>query len=175
MSWREAPLYIEVHDLTRRVLEWTPTWSDRGDPGPVATTRDQALALVDAVSLALTFPDGRLARLAAADASIVRVRMRLRLAHDRRAARGGRAVGGRGAARPAGGWRRARWRSVGGGARAGLETGFFAGAFFTAFLAGFAAAFLAAGFFATTFLAAFFAGFLADFRAWRPLRLDGEV
>lgn len=126
MSWREAPLYIQVHDLARRVLEWTPTWSDRSDSGLVATTREQALALVDAVSLALTFPDERLAHLAAADASIVRLRMRLRLAHGgRRAARGGRAVGRRGAAGPAGGRPGARRRGVGRGARAGLETGIF--------------------------------------------------
>jgi hypothetical protein len=82
MSWREAPLYIEVHDLARRVLEWTPSWPDRGDPGLAATTRETALHLVDAVSLALTFPDDRPAHLAAADATIVRLRMRLRLAND---------------------------------------------------------------------------------------------
>jgi hypothetical protein len=82
VTWREAPLYVEAHDLTRWVIELARTWGDR-DAGPLAArVVDAACALLEAVSLALTFPSGRALDLEEADRSIVRLRVLLRVAHE---------------------------------------------------------------------------------------------
>lgn len=82
MSWREAPLYVEAHDLGRWLLERLD-----GRPPFAASTLGRALAeaviaLVDEVSLALTFPPTRRHHLETADHQVVRLRVRLRLARD---------------------------------------------------------------------------------------------
>ena len=80
MSWRDAPLYVEAYDLARWLLKHTENW-------PAESTMRARLShagceLVEAVSLALTFPRQRSDHLLRADASIVRVRILLRLACD---------------------------------------------------------------------------------------------
>ena len=80
MSWRDAPLYIHATDLAQWCVQRASGWS-----GPLGDRlgRDlhaAALELVDQVALALTFPSDRAAHLAAADATVVRLRERLRLA-----------------------------------------------------------------------------------------------
>jgi len=80
MSWRDAPLYVEAHDLSRWVLERASVW-----PPPALLAPRVAAAtteLLTAISLALTFPQGRASYLHQADEEIVRLRMLLRLARD---------------------------------------------------------------------------------------------
>lgn len=80
MSWRDAPLYVEAHDLARWVLERTRAWPE---PGPLGERSAAAACdLVVAVSLALTFPAGRAEHLRAADHAVVCLRVLLRLACD---------------------------------------------------------------------------------------------
>ncbi len=79
MSWRDAPLYVEAHDLAAWVLERTGGW--RVEAAALAgATSAAACDLVTATSLALTFPDRRAVHLEQADESIVRLRTLLRLA-----------------------------------------------------------------------------------------------
>ena len=80
MSWRDAPLYVESHDLARWLHERTREW-------PAARPLRRRLSgascdLLEAVSLALTFPGERREYLKRADAAIVRVRVLLRLTRD---------------------------------------------------------------------------------------------
>jgi hypothetical protein len=82
VSWRDAPLYVEVHDLARWTLDQTGSWSDRGGAPLAALVTEAACDLLAAVSLALTFPDTRAADLAGADRAIVRLRVLLRLGRD---------------------------------------------------------------------------------------------
>lgn len=82
MSAQRAPIYVQTHDLARWILERIETWPpERGVTlrGPLSETTCQ---LVTSVSLALTFPRGRLEHLHVADKSVVRLRMLLRLAGD---------------------------------------------------------------------------------------------
>lgn len=82
MIERNAPLYVESHDLARWVLERVEAWpEERGRTlrQPLAET---ACQLVTAVSLALTFPDTRGEHLREADETVVRLRMLLRLASE---------------------------------------------------------------------------------------------
>jgi len=80
MSWREAPLYVESHDLALWVLERSRAWPE---PGPLGTQIAVAACdLVVEVSLALTFRVGRVEHLRHADEAIVRLRTLLRLARD---------------------------------------------------------------------------------------------
>ncbi len=80
MSWRDAPLYIEAHDLARWVLERTGSWPATS---PLQTRLSQAACdLLEAVSLALTFPLQRATFLRLADGAVVRIRVLLRLARD---------------------------------------------------------------------------------------------
>lgn len=78
MSWRDAPLYVEAAALARTVGERATVWT--GASPLAGTTLEVALSLVDAVALALTFPETRAAHLEAADHAVVRLRERLRLA-----------------------------------------------------------------------------------------------
>ena len=80
MSWRDAPLYIEAHDLARWLLELAEGW-------PVEAPLRSRLAgaaceLVEAIALALTFPLQRATCLQRADAAVVQIRVLLRLARD---------------------------------------------------------------------------------------------
>lgn len=79
MSWRDAPLYTEAFDLSRWVMERTGSWPH--EPLARLATRS-ACNLVTAVSLALTFPQGREQHLERADVGIVELRTLLRLAQS---------------------------------------------------------------------------------------------
>jgi len=80
MSWRDAPLYVEAYDLARWLLERTEAW--QAGSSMRSRLSDAGCDLVEAVSLALTFPLQRAGHLDRADAAIVRVRVLLRLACD---------------------------------------------------------------------------------------------
>lgn len=80
MSRQDAPLYIRSYDLAcdlhRRVLSWPEaTRALVGEP-----LASEARALVCAVALALAFPDQRAEHQRIADASLLRLRVQLRLA-----------------------------------------------------------------------------------------------
>lgn len=80
MSWRDAPLYVEAHDLARWLLERTGHWPAES---PLRARLSQASCeLLEAVSLALTFPLQRATHLQLADGAIVKLRVLLRLARD---------------------------------------------------------------------------------------------
>lgn len=80
MSWRDAPLYTEAAALAAWVVERASAWPTPGGAQLAPPTTEAALALVDAVALALTFPEPRAEHLHAADEAVVRLRERLRLA-----------------------------------------------------------------------------------------------
>lgn len=82
MIWRDAPLYVETHDLARWVSERAEGWAERGHPALAAKAIGESCAILDAVALALTFPATRPSDLEQADRSIVRLRVLLRLAKD---------------------------------------------------------------------------------------------
>jgi hypothetical protein len=82
VSWRDAPLYVEVHDLARWTLGQTGSWSDRGARLLAAQVTAAVCDLLAAVSLTLTFPDTRAVDLATADRAVVRLRVLLRLGRD---------------------------------------------------------------------------------------------
>ena len=108
MSWRDAPLYVESHDLARWLLERTSTWSNSSVLGRrIGRT---ACELVESVALALTFPTRRAGHLEAADGALVRLRCLLRLAQEsgQLSAGGLRYAAGRlqAAGRMVGGWRK---------------------------------------------------------------------
>jgi len=81
MSWRDAPLYVEAHDLARWTLERTAT-RHAASPGLCRAVDRAAVQLVCSVSLALTFPAGRVQHLEDADQAVVCLRVLLRLARD---------------------------------------------------------------------------------------------
>lgn len=82
MSWRDAPLYVQAHDVARDVMERVGRMSER-DAAPLGQAIAQAaLDLLTGVSLALTFPGPRAHHLARADEAIVRLRVLVRLAQD---------------------------------------------------------------------------------------------
>ncbi len=82
MSWRDAPLWLEAHDLARWIIERVDSWSEEraSHLGPLLT--QGACELVEATALVLTFPKTRGSDLRAADRAIVRLRSRLRLAKE---------------------------------------------------------------------------------------------
>ncbi len=80
MSWRDAPLYVEAHDLTRWIVERTNAWTSREDRHLAPLITRDACDLLSAVSLALTFPATRRVHLEQADHGIVRLRVLLRVA-----------------------------------------------------------------------------------------------
>ncbi len=82
MSWRDAPLYVEAHDLARWVLERAASWPPERDRLLAPPLAAAACDLVTEVALALTFPHSRARHLERADHAIVRVRTLLRLARD---------------------------------------------------------------------------------------------
>ncbi len=80
MSWRDAPLYVEAHDLASWILPRVAAWprpAGRYLAGRVAAA---AFNLVAEISLALTFPKSRASHLEQADEAIVVLRTGLRLA-----------------------------------------------------------------------------------------------
>ncbi len=112
MSWRDAPLYIEAHDLSVQVLARARAWDepDRRLLGEPACTA--AWELLSAVGSALTFPESRARHLQTADESLLRLRLLLRAARDTGLVSGGwhrqatgrlRAIG-----RMIGGWKKRR-------------------------------------------------------------------
>ncbi len=80
MSWRDAPLYVEAHDLARWTVERTNRWASREDRHLAPLVAAGACDLLTAVSLALTFPATRAIHLEEADHGIVRLRVLLRVA-----------------------------------------------------------------------------------------------
>ncbi len=80
MSWRDAPLYVEAHDLARWIVERTNAWASRDERHLAPLVTRDACDLLSAVSLALTFPATRATHLEEADHGIVRLRVLLRLA-----------------------------------------------------------------------------------------------
>ncbi len=80
MSWKDAPLYVETHDLACWVLQRAHSWPQRGDDQLSRLAAGAACELVISVSLALTFPPTRADHLECADHAIVRLRTLLRLA-----------------------------------------------------------------------------------------------
>lgn len=110
MSWRDAPLYVEAHDLARWAEERSSGHSSDSLGAAASNLRD----LLCAVSLALTFPVSRDRHLEAADEAVVRARVMLRLARDVGAmsAGGHRHASGRllVIGRMIGGWRKRRAR-----------------------------------------------------------------
>ena len=82
MSWRDAPLYIEAHDLAAWIVARSATWHEPAAGCLAPRIAAAACDLVDAVALALTFPVHRADHLERADASIVVLRTELRLAEE---------------------------------------------------------------------------------------------
>jgi len=107
VSWRAAPLYTRAHDLARDLL---PRVEAGGYPALRHRLATEAQELLCEVSLALTFPDGRAAHQAAADRSVTRLKVLVRLARelDVLTERGARHVGEQlvEIGRILGGWRR---------------------------------------------------------------------
>ncbi len=82
MSWKRAPLYVRSHDLARWLHERLASMANRPDVGLVGAIGEEARRLVGAIALALTFPAGRRAHRDQADATLVRLRVLLRLAEE---------------------------------------------------------------------------------------------
>jgi hypothetical protein len=82
VSWRDAPLYVRSHDLTRWILERVDTWEGRTAQRLGGAISSAAQGVLCSVSLALTFPEEREEHLSASDRDIVRLRVLLRLAKD---------------------------------------------------------------------------------------------
>lgn len=82
MSWDQAPIYVEAHDLSRWVVERVQAWPRERDRHLGRPVLAAACELLSSVSLALTFPETRIAHLRQADESVVRLRVLLRLARD---------------------------------------------------------------------------------------------
>lgn len=82
MSWHEAPLYVDAHDLASWVIERANAWPPERERHLASLVVGAACDLVTAVSLALTFPATRTRHLEAADYLIVRLRTLLRLAQS---------------------------------------------------------------------------------------------
>jgi hypothetical protein len=82
MSWRDAPLYVEAHDLAVASIGRATTWSAARGTLLAPVLVRAAGDLLDEVSLALTFPQTRAAHLERADHAVVRLRGALRLARD---------------------------------------------------------------------------------------------
>lgn len=110
MSWRDAPLYVEAHDLALWVIDRAGSWTSRGEGLLAPPAVNTAHQLVTSVALALTFPTSRKEHLEAADQAIVRLRVTLCLAREMGllSAGGLRFAAGRLAAigRMVGGWRK---------------------------------------------------------------------
>jgi len=109
VSWRDAPLYVEAHDLARWTLERTAR-RPGASPGLSTAIDLAAVGLLSSVSLALTFPATRVQHLADADQAVVRLRVLLRVARDLGLVTGGglRFAAGRldAVGRMLGGWQR---------------------------------------------------------------------
>jgi hypothetical protein len=80
LSWRDAPLYVEAHDLARWIFERSNSWPAGNSFIPAIC--NASIDLVTSISLALTFVEGRVSYLRQADEAIVRLRSLLRLAKD---------------------------------------------------------------------------------------------
>lgn len=77
MIWRRAPLYVDCHDLARWLHERRLAAAADTMLGRLA---DEASILLSSVACALSFPDDRGTSLLAADRSVVRLRVHVRLA-----------------------------------------------------------------------------------------------
>ncbi len=82
MSWRDAPLYVEAHDLSRWLLERARAWDSPNDSLLGRRMTSHTCEVVEKVALALTFPATRAQHLEAVDHRVVTLRMQLRLAVD---------------------------------------------------------------------------------------------
>jgi len=82
LSWRDAPLYVEAHDLARWIVQRAHGWSCGDDQHLASLVVGNACEILTSVSLALTFPATRARHLETADHGIVRLRVLLRLARD---------------------------------------------------------------------------------------------
>jgi len=79
LSWRQAPLYVAAYDLVCWLLEHQRKWPPTVLGDRLAST---ACALLESISLALTFPLNRRYQLREADQTAARLREQLRLAAD---------------------------------------------------------------------------------------------
>lgn len=82
MSWRDAPLYVEAHDLARELFQRAPAWQAAGQHTLTTQTTEATARVLGAVALALTFPETRAHDLAEADRALVHLRCLLRLAQE---------------------------------------------------------------------------------------------
>lgn len=80
MSWRGAPVYVVAHDLATWIVLRTETWPNTVGRQLAERAIAEALDLVQALAIALTFPDARCTSQQVADQAIVRLRETLRLA-----------------------------------------------------------------------------------------------
>lgn len=80
MSWERAPLYVQAHDLAAWLLAHVERWPAGSHADLRRRIAGTALELVEAVSLALTFPPARAAESERADCCVARLRVLLRLA-----------------------------------------------------------------------------------------------
>lgn len=82
MRYDEAPLYVRAYDLVRYVLERTARFPKQQRFVLAARMEGAAFDLLDAVTLALLEPAGRLDRVRAADEAASRLRVAVRLSKD---------------------------------------------------------------------------------------------
>lgn len=82
MSWRDAPLYVEAHDIARDIIDRVGRMSQPHSDALRPALAQAALDLLVSVSLALTFPAPRARHLERADEAIVRLRVLIRLSRD---------------------------------------------------------------------------------------------
>ena len=82
MSWRDAPVYVEAHDLARWITERALCW-DAAARGALGDRLCHAATdLLTSVSLSLTFPDRRADTLRDADEATQELRALMRLARE---------------------------------------------------------------------------------------------
>jgi len=83
MKTRYAPLYVKSYDLTLDLLTRCDKLPRQARPVLGARIQEAACTLLEQVSLALTFVEGRESRLLQADEALLSLRLSLRLAGDR--------------------------------------------------------------------------------------------
>lgn len=81
MSWQDAPLYVRSLDLCRDLLPRTSGWA-ASQSHLAASVSNNALGLLDSISLALAFPEHRALHQQVADEHLLCLRVQLRLAED---------------------------------------------------------------------------------------------
>ncbi len=82
MIWRDAPLYVDAYDLSLALLRLSSKLPSRAFDLLGEDLADESKQLLYQVSLALSAPEQRVAAVEAADQSLLRLRLLLRLAED---------------------------------------------------------------------------------------------